>query len=322
LTRLRKVTSELSAAQSVNRSSGQSCVEKADATEPDLAAVPEAQAAEAAAAMRASAAVLRRAALVVGEFAALVAHETNQPISAVLLNCSAARNHLCDPTPDLTRVRESIERIERDAKRAGAIIQRIRSLMTDTPPEYTAIDLNRLIEETLCLLDHELGRAGVVVVKALHPDLPLVFGDRVQLEQVLINLYSNAIEAMQATSGGTRVLKVSSGLEGGQPCVAVRDTGPGVEPQALGRLFDPLFTTKAGGIGLGLSISRSIVEAHGGRLWTTDGETPGACFCLTLHTAFEQAQAGALRSDGARLSASDLVAAAVQERGFHSAPSA
>jgi len=257
------------------------------------------------------AAVYPQAALAIGKFAALVAHETNQPIAAVLINCDAARNHLREPNADLPRVRECIERIERDVRRAGAIVHSIRSGMTSTRPEYGALDLNHLVEEALCFLDHELGQAGVVVTKELDPDLPLVFGDRVQLEQVLVNLYSNGIEAMRSSSAGTRTLTVGTGLEAGQPFVTVRDTGPGVEPQARERLFEPLFTTKSDGVGLGLSISRSIVEAHGGQLWTTVGAVPGACFCFTLRTTFEQAQVDA---PTARLSARDVVAAAVHGR--------
>jgi signal transduction histidine kinase len=308
----------------VERGSGPACADEVGVRAHEIVrqgrrAAAEAQAEDVAATLRTPEALLRRAALAIGEFAALVAHETNQPIAATLLNCAAARNHLREPDADLTPVRECIERIERDVKRAGAVIQRIRSLMTNSQLEYTALDLNPLIEEALCFLDHELAQAGVVVTKTLHPDLPLVLGDRVQLEQVLINLYSNAIESMRSTPAGTRTLTVGTGLEDQRPCVSVRDTGPGVEPQALDRLFEPLFTTKSGGIGLGLSISRSIVEAHGGQLWTTAGPSAGGCFCFTVQAAPQQADVGAAPSRVAKLSAPDVAAVAVDPRGVRGA---
>jgi signal transduction histidine kinase len=259
----------------------------------------QAQAEEAAAAFRqneqAETARAERA-LELGEFAALVAHEINQPITAILLNCNVAQKQLSRPHADLARVRESLQRIERDVERAGATIQRIRALVTNTELQYQTLDLNHLVEEALGFLDHELNTAGVAVVKALYADLPRVSGDRVQVQQVLINLFANAIEAMRSTPAADRVLTVGTGLEG-QPFVTVRDTGPGIAPEARKRLFDPMFTTKPGGIGLGLSVSRSIVETHGGRLWAAadasadafGGASGGACFCFTLRAASAEA---------------------------------
>jgi C4-dicarboxylate-specific signal transduction histidine kinase len=269
---------------------------------------------EDAAEMRASAEVIRRTALAVGEFSALVAHETNQPIAATLINCAAAMNHLREPNADLPRARDCIARIERDVARAGAIVQRIRSRMTNVQSEYEALDLNQLIEAALSFMSHEIGQADVAITKALHPDLPLVFGDRVQLEQVLINLFSNAIEAMRSNAAGTRALTVSTEHDGGQPLVTVRDTGPGVAPEALERAFEPLFTTKAEGLGLGLSISRSIVEAHGGRLWTAADAVPGACFRFTLRTTVEQVHVEACPSNVTRLPTRLATAGALRGR--------
>jgi signal transduction histidine kinase len=223
-------------------------------------------------------------ALALGEFASLVAHEINQPIAAILLNCNVAQKQLSKPHADLARVCESLQRIERDVERAGATIQRIRALVTNTELQPQALDLNHLVEEALGFLDHELNAAGVVVIKELYPDLPRVSGDRVQVQQVLTNLYTNAIQAMRSTPAADRVLTVRTGLES-QPFVTVSDTGPGIAPETHKRLFDPLFTTKPGGIGLGLSISRSIVEAHGGRLWAAAEASVGACFCFTLRAA-------------------------------------
>lgn len=250
-------------------------------------------------------------ALALGEFAALVAHEINQPIAAILLNCNVAQKQLSRPDADLARVYESLARIERDVERAAATIQRIRALVTNTALQYQTLDLNHLVEEALGFLEHELNAAGVAVIKVLYADLPRVLGDRVQVQQVLINLYANAIQAMHATPAADRVLTVGTGLEG-QPFVTVRDTGPGVAPEARERLFDSLFTTKPGGIGLGLSVSRSIVEAHGGRLWAADA-SGGACFCFTLRAA--GAEADARSGVGpARLSVGEGRVAAVRRR--------
>jgi C4-dicarboxylate-specific signal transduction histidine kinase len=277
---------------------------------------------EAAIAIQALAAVYRRETLAeiaragsapaIGEFAGLVAHETTQPIAAILLNCAAARNLLAAPNADLTRTLETIGRIERDARRASAVIQRIGSLMTGEKPQYMALDLNHLIEDALHVLDHELGHADVVVTKELGSDLPLVSGDPVQLGQVLVNLCSNAIEAMRSTSDGPRALRVRTGLEGGRPFVIVRDTGPGVDPRARERLFEPHFTTKTDGMGLGLCLSRAIVSAHGGQLWANVGESPGASFCFTLRTASERAESDA---PAFRASARDMKATAVHGGG-------
>lgn len=263
-------------------------------------------------------------ALAVGEFAALVAHEINQPIAAILLNCNVAQKQLARPRADLARVYESLARIERDVERAAATIQRIRALVTNTALQYQTLDLNHLVEEALGFLEHELNAAGVTVVKALYADLPRVLGDRVQVQQVLINLYANAIQAMRATPAADRVLTVGTGLES-QPFVTVRDTGPGIAPEARGRLFESLFTTKPGGVGLGLSVSRSIVEAHGGRLWAaadasggdSSGVSGGACFCFTLRAAGAEAEARSGAPSGvkpARLSVGEGRAAPVRRR--------
>ncbi len=251
----------------------------------------------------------RRTALTLAQFAPLVAHETNQPIAAILLNCGAARNHLSGPNADLASVRDCIERIERDIRRAGAIIQRLPSLLADSPQAYSAVDFNLVVEQALDVLDHTLAQAGVVVIKALQPDLPRVSGDVVQLEQVLINLFTNAIEAMRSTASGARTLMVNTSFGDGQLVVTVRDTGPGVAPQAIERLFEPRFTTKSDGAGLGLCLARSIVEAHGGRLWATCGDPAGGCFSFTLRCAFEPAGAQAPNTNVTQLPVREVAAA-------------
>lgn len=227
-------------------------------------------------------------AMALGEFASLVAHEINQPIAAILLNCGVARKHLAHRDADLARVAESLARIERDVERAAATLQRIRAMVANCAPEFQSLSLNHLVMEALGFVENELTAAGVDVVAEFYPDLPRVLGDRVQIHQVLVNLYLNAVDAMRASPVGPRVLTVSTGMEG-HPFVTVRDTGPGISTETHKRLFDPMFTTKPGGIGLGLSISRSIVETHGGRLWAAHDPcgqaVGGACFCFTLRPA-------------------------------------
>lgn len=226
-------------------------------------------------------------ALSVGEFASSIAHEINQPISAIVMNCDACENWLSeDEELNLAEARATVQRIARDAKRAGEVVARIRRMLTNAKPDCDAVDLNDLLDEALSFTEAELRRWGVVVRRELAPNLPAVVGDKVQLQQVMVNLISNAIDAMKATPEGQRALTVASGLtDDRQALVTVRDRGPGFAPGALDKLFTPFFTTKATGIGLGLSISRSIVETHGGRLWASALEPQGASFNFTVRTA-------------------------------------
>lgn len=222
-------------------------------------------------------------ALSVGEFAASLAHEINQPISAIMMNCDACQNWLSDGDVNLAEARAVVQRIARDAKRAGDVVSRVRGMLTNAKPDYDAIDLNALIDETLSFADTELRRWGVTVRREYARNLPAVVGDRVQLQQVVLNLISNAVDAMKSTPRRQRTLTVASGLnDAREALVTVRDRGVGLEPGALERLFTPFFTTKTGGIGLGLSISRSIVETHGGRLWATALQPQGASFNFTV----------------------------------------
>lgn len=222
-------------------------------------------------------------ALSVGEFASSIAHEINQPISAIVMNCDACENWLSDEAVNLAEARATVLRIARDAKRAGEVVGRIRRMLTNAKPDYGMLDLNELLDEALAFTEAELRRWGVSVKRELAPNLPAVVGDKVQLQQVMVNLISNAIDAMKATPQGQRALTVASGLgENRELLVTVRDRGPGFAPGALDKLFTPFFTTKTGGIGLGLSISRSIVETHGGRLWATAMQPQGASFNFTV----------------------------------------
>lgn len=217
-----------------------------------------------------------------GEFAASIAHEINQPLTAITNNSSGCLRLLAnhDLEPDL--LRRILEEIVADSTRAGRVIARIRSFLKKEPTEKNKLDMNELIQEVLELAHRELSQNRVLLECKLNKTLPTVLGDRVQLQQVLLNLISNGIEAMTAVTTRPRILCVQSQIsELGNVMVAVCDSGTGLGQDA-DRLFDPFFSTKANGMGMGLSISRSLIEGHGGRLWATPHSPHGAVFCFTL----------------------------------------
>ncbi len=217
----------------------------------------------------------------VGELSASIAHEVNQPLAAVVANAHATLRWLSAEPPNLPKVREATERILRDGKEASAIIQRVRALFKRGPFERTLVDINQLITEVLDLLHTEALRKGIDVEVELADQLPLVLGDGVQLQQVVLNLALNGIEAMETTIDQPKALRVSSALNGsGEVVVSIQDCGVGLaEPD---KVFEPFFTTKKGGMGMGLSICRSIIEAHEGRLWVESDAFPGARFRFSL----------------------------------------
>jgi PAS domain S-box-containing protein len=218
-----------------------------------------------------------------GQLTASIAHEVNQPIAATATNAEAALRFLGAPRPDLAEVRDALGRIVRDAGRAGAVVSRIRALVKGVPRRNERVEINAAIREVVELTRSEAMKKGVVVQMDLGADLPLVPGDRVELQQVILNLILNAIEAMCATSEGSRELLITKGKnETGDVLVAVRDSGPGLGPTTLENLFKAFHTTKPNGLGLGLSICRSIVEGHGGRLWASSNLPRGAVFQFTL----------------------------------------
>jgi len=218
-----------------------------------------------------------------GELAASLAHEINQPLAAIVTNGSAGLRWLNQDPADLGEVRAAFSRIVRDGARAGDVIRGLRALAKKIGPELAKLDINDAIDEVLALTRSELQRHGVV----LHTDLLAgdrsAFADRVQLQQVLMNLILNGIEAMKAVAGRQRILTISS--EAAEPdgvLVAVADTGPGLDPDTADRIFEPFFTTKPQGLGMGLSICRSIVTAHGGRLWASPNAPYGTVFRFTV----------------------------------------
>jgi PAS domain S-box-containing protein len=216
-----------------------------------------------------------------GELAASIAHEINQPLGAVVNNASACVRWLA--AHNLEEARQSALRVVADGHRAGEIIGRIRALAKKAPPQKDWVDLNATIRDVLALARSEVQRNGVALETRLSDAVPLILADRVQLQQVLLNLLMNAIEALSGISAGPRALWVSSEkVASTEVLIAVRDSGPGLEPQSLDRLFDAFYTTKPHGLGLGLAISRSIIEAHGGRLWATANEGRGVTFQFTV----------------------------------------
>jgi C4-dicarboxylate-specific signal transduction histidine kinase len=219
-----------------------------------------------------------------GQLSASIAHEINQPIAAIIANANAGLRWLGAPRPDLDEVGQALGRIVRDGTRAGEVIGRIRTLVKKVPPRRELfVDINQAIREVIALTQTETQRNAVSLHSRLADDLPFVSADRVQLQQVMINLIINAIEAMAGAGDGPRELTIVSGIDDANDVVVeVHDTGPGLEPEKLDRLFQSFYTTKPDGIGMGLAISRSIVEAHGGRLSATPNEPRGAVFRMTL----------------------------------------
>jgi PAS domain S-box-containing protein len=218
-----------------------------------------------------------------GELAASIAHEINQPLAAIVTDATASLNWLAAPRPNLDRVRGALDAIVADGHRAGEVMQRIRQLATNSAPRKHRLDIDEVVRDVVPLVRAELGRQDVALALDLAAGLPPVLGDRIQLQQVLLNLVLNAIEAMTAVTDRPRELLIRSRLhEGGHVLVTVQDTGVGLDSSNLDQLFTAFFTTKAAGMGMGLSISRSIVEAHGGRIWATPGATRGATFHFSL----------------------------------------
>jgi PAS domain S-box-containing protein len=218
-----------------------------------------------------------------GELTASIAHEVSQPLAAVTANAEACLSWLSRGTPDLEAARRSVEWIIDDGKRANEVIRRVRALAKKAGIEKVPLDVNDVVRETIALVQRELTSHRVSLQTKLAPALPMIRVDRVQLQQVIINLVMNGIEAMQAVADRPRELKIRSGQdEAHQVHVSVTDCGVGISAENADRLFNAFFTTKTSGMGMGLSICRSIVEAHDGRLWATANVPYGATFQFTL----------------------------------------
>jgi signal transduction histidine kinase len=216
-----------------------------------------------------------------GELTASIAHEINQPLGAMVNDATACVNWLA--AQNLEEARQSAAMVIEAGHRAADIFGRIRALARKTPPEKNLLDLNDTIRDVIALARRELQGHRVLLRAELEGDLPPILGDRIQLQQALLNLMMNAIEAMSGVGEGQRELVVRSARDGSKSVlVAVQDSGPGPDPKSLERLFEAFYTTKAHGLGLGLAISRRIIKAHGGRLWATANAPHGAIFQFTL----------------------------------------
>jgi len=228
--------------------------------------------------------------MTMGELTASIAHEVNQPLSGIVTNASACQRWLAGATPNLDEAREAVGRILRDGNRASDVISRIRALVSKTETEKSRLDVNDAIQEVAALAQGEVRRNSVALRTELAHDLPPVVGDRVQLQQVILNLVMNGVEAMASVADRPRELLIRSRRhESDQVLVAVQDSGIGIDRQNLEEIFNAFYTTKSQGMGIGLAISRSIVENHNGRLWAVPNDGPGATFQFTLLKYDQQA---------------------------------
>jgi signal transduction histidine kinase len=224
------------------------------------------------------------------ELTASIAHEINQPLAAIVANASACVRFLARRPAAVGNAKEAADCIVSDGTRAGEVIARVRALLSKQGPRHVAVDINDIIAEVLDLLRATLDRQRIAVYTELAASLPPVMGDAVQLQQVLVNLVTNAAEAMREITGRPRVVTIRSGIDATRVLVTVEDKGIGFDPQEIDRIFDSFYTTKPEGIGVGLSISRSIIEAHGGQLSAFPAQPQGArlCFALPVASASEK----------------------------------
>jgi signal transduction histidine kinase len=221
---------------------------------------------------------------VLGELAASISHELKQPLTASMINARTSLRWLRGEEPNVPEAREAIERIVQDGGRATEIIDRLRALYTKTPVSREPVNVNNVVREMTMLLRDEANRYAVSIRTDLASTLPDVTADRVQLQQVLMNVMLNGIEAMNETGG---VLMIMSAMDDGRVQISVSDTGVGLPAESVGRMFDAFVTTKPHGSGMGLSISRTIIESHGGRIWATANDGRGATFHFSLPIATE-----------------------------------
>jgi PAS domain S-box-containing protein len=218
-----------------------------------------------------------------GQLSASIAHEISQPIGAALSYANAASHWLAAQPPNLEEVRRDLGFIVESGVRASEVIDRIRALVKKAPPRKDKLEINEAVLEVIALIRNEMANSGISVRTQLAETLPAIQGDRVQLQQVILNLLVNAIEAMSGMSKGPRELVISTAKSDSEGLlVAVRDSGPGLAPESVDRLFESFYTTKPSGLGMGLSICRSIIEAHNGRLWAAANTPHGAVFQFTL----------------------------------------
>lgn len=220
-----------------------------------------------------------------GELTASIAHEVNQPLAGVVSSGDACQRWLAGEPPNLERAIQSLDRIIRDAHRASQVVERIRNLAKNAPPKKASVNINEAVLEIIVLARGEIEQSGISLKPQLSDDVPPVWADRVQLQQVILNLIINAIEALGELTDGPRNLSVGTErARGSGVLLTVRDSGKGLDAEQAKKIFDPFYTTKPEGMGMGLAVSRGIIEAHGGRLWVTSNEPAGTVFRFTLPT--------------------------------------
>jgi C4-dicarboxylate-specific signal transduction histidine kinase len=218
-----------------------------------------------------------------GQMAAAIVHEINQPVAAMVTDAKAAINWLALAPPDIEETRSAVQGIIGAGNRAGEVIDRVRSMFRQADVQMTLLDVNEIVREIVKLARRELVDQQVSVHAELADDLPHVVGDRIQLQQVIFNLVNNAIDAMRSVKDRPRVLKIASAMhESASVQVVIEDSGTGIDSKIIARIFDPFYTTKSHGMGMGLSICRSIVEAHGGRLLASSQVGHGSVFRVVL----------------------------------------
>ncbi|HWS28226.1 MAG TPA: ATP-binding protein, partial [Xanthomonadales bacterium] len=217
------------------------------------------------------------------ELSGSLAHEINQPLAAILSNAQASQRFIARPEPDIGEVQDGLREIVDNAKRAGEVIRRLRAMLRKEPADFSLLDVNENIRGVLQLLHSEMIERGVVVEANYADGLPRINGDRVQLQQVLLNLIVNAADAMAATQPPRRI-SVSTRLDRASVLVEVSDLGPGVPEADHERIFQAFVSSKPSGLGFGLALSKTLIEAHGGRIWVSNNADGGACFhvCLPL----------------------------------------
>lgn len=219
----------------------------------------------------------------IGLLSASIAHELNQPLTGIITNCSTGLRMLTGDPPNLEGVRETMRRTIRDGNRASEVIARLRSLFSKKEVTAESVDLNELAREVIALSLGELQKGQVILRTEFADDLPLITGDRVQLQQVVLNLLLNSLDAMRNVDDRPRQLLIrTERRQSDDVCVSVRDAGVGLEPHVVDKLFDAFYTTKPDGMGMGLSVSRSIIESHHGRLWPVPNDGPGVTFSFSI----------------------------------------
>jgi PAS domain S-box-containing protein len=218
----------------------------------------------------------------IGQLTASIAHEVSQPLSGIILNASTCLRMLKSDPPNIDVARETLQRAIRDSNRASEVISRLRTLFSKKQTNAEPLDLNELAREVIALLSGELERNNVILTNEFSDHLPTVHGDRVQLQEVILNLLRNASDAMSSIEDRPRQMVLKTEMEDGHVRLLVRDSGVGFTPEVARQMFESFYTTKSDGMGVGLSISRSIIEANRGRLWATVNDGPGATFAFSI----------------------------------------